>query len=198
MLSRRERKKEETRGSIINTAIALFREKGYYQTSMDEIAETVDVSKATLYNYFDDKGSILIAYFQSMIADYGKEIKTSLKEDQGIEARLAHLMDFKNQLLGDDVELTANYLKYRLQTLFDTDPFDHPDRSGLENVILEIMMEAQERGEIRGDIPALLITRSFLLLTVNYYLSSTYIQDPVEKENLKNQLLRLFLDGAKP
>jgi hypothetical protein len=60
------------------------------------------------------------------------------------------------------------------------------------------MMEAQERGEIRGDIPALLITRSFLLITVNYYLSSIYIQDPVEKENLKNQLLRLFLDGAKP
>jgi AcrR family transcriptional regulator len=198
MVTRRERKKEATRESIIQAAIPLFREKGYHKTSMDEIAEKVDVSKPTLYNYFQDKGAILIAYFQSIIADYDKEIKTSLKSYQGIKARLDNLLDFKNQSFGNDIELTANYLKYRLQTIFDKDLFDNPDRSGLENVILEIIKQAQEDGEIRGDIPALVIARTFLLSATNYFLSSIYIEDRGERENLKDQLLGLFLDGAQP
>ena len=196
MANRRERKKEETRGSILNNAIALFRAKGYYKTSMDEIAEKVDVSKPTLYNYFPDKGSILIAYFQSVFSDYGKEIEASFQSNQGIRAKLEHLLDFKNQTLGDDIELTANYLKYRLQTIFEKDLFDNPDRSGLENVILKIMVEAQQSGQLRSDIPPLVMTRTFLLLTVSYFLSGIYIEDPLERKNLKDQLLRLFLDGA--
>ncbi len=197
MANRRERKKEETRGSILNNAIALFRAKGYYKTSMDEIAEKVDVSKPTLYNYFPDKGSILIAYFQSVFSDYGKEIEASFQSNQGIRAKLEHLLDFKNQTLGDDIELTANYLKYRLQTIFEKDLFDNPDRSGLENVILKIMIEAQQSGQLRSDIPPLVMTRTFLLLTVSYFLSGIYIEDPLERKNLKDQLLRLFLDGAQ-
>jgi AcrR family transcriptional regulator len=197
-MNRRERKKEATRESIIQSAITLFKEKGYHKTSMDEIAEKVDVSKATLYNYFPDKGSILISYFQSSVTNYGKEIKTSLKREQGIRARLENLLDFKNQIFGNDVELTANYLKYRLQTIFDKDLFDNPDRSGLENVVLEIIMEAQSNGEIRDDLPPLVVARTFLLLATNYFLSSMYIEAPLERENLKDQLLRIFLDGAKP
>ena len=197
MINRRERKKEETRGSIINSAITLFQEKGYHKTSMDEIAEKVDVSKATLYNYFPDKGAILVAYFQSMIADYGQDIKTRLQDSQGIESRLENLLDFKQQILGNDIEITANYLKYRLQTIFDKDLFDNPDRSGLENVILAVMIDAQEKGEIRRDIPSLVLARTFLLLATNYFLSSIYMEDSVERENLKDQMLRIFLDGAK-
>lgn len=197
MINRRERKKEETRGKIINSAITLFQEKGYHKTSMDEIAEKVDVSKATLYNYFPDKGAILVAYFQSMIADYGQDIKTRLQENQGIESRLENLLDFKQQILGNDIEITANYLKYRLQTIFDKDLFENPDRSGLENVILAVMIDAQEKGEIRRDIPPLVLARTFLLLATNYFLSSIYMEDLVERENLKDQMLRIFLDGAK-
>jgi AcrR family transcriptional regulator len=198
MINRRERKKEATRRSIINNAIALFKKNGYHKTSMDEIAEKVDVSKATLYNYFQDKGSILIAYFQSIVADYGKETTASLKNNQGMKAKLDSLLGLKNQIFGNDIELTVNYLKYRLQTIFDKDLFDNPDRSGLENVVLEVMIEAQENGEIRVDIPPLVIARTFLLLATNYFISSVYIEDPVERDNLKDQLLQIFLDGAKP
>lgn len=196
-MNRRERKKEETRTNIINTAIDLFKKKGYYKASMDEIAEKVDVSKATLYNYFPDKGSILIAYFQSIVADYGNEMKSSLKNNQGIRAKLENLLDFKNQFFGSDIELTANYLKYRLQTIFDKDLFDNPDRSGLENVVLELVLAAQENGELRSDISPWVMARALLLLATNYFLSSIYIQDPVEMENLKDQLLQIFLNGAK-
>ncbi len=195
-MNRRERKKQETRLNIMDCAVDLFQEKGFPKTSMEEIAETADVSKGTLYNYFQDKESILSAYFQSIIADYGTEIKTILKDNQGIEARLNNLLDFKSELFGNNMELTVIYLRYRMQTIFESNPFDNPQRSGLENLIVEIIAEAQENGEIRRDIPTLVIARTFLLLTVNYFISSI-TNKSVIMGDLRNHLMELFLNGTK-
>lgn len=196
-MSRRERKKEETRSSIIDCAIRLFKEKGFQQTSMEEIAELSDVSKGTLYNYFPDKESILVGYFQSVIADYGMDIKDAMMEGKDLKSKLYNLLDFKKGMLGEDMELTGIYLKYRMQTLFNSDPFDNPNRSGLENVVLQIIKEAQEKEEIRSDIPAITIARSFLLLTVNYFITSITAKETMEMDNFKEQILELFLTGAK-
>src|SRR5690242_11836647 len=104
-MNRRERKKEETRLNIIDYAVDLFKKKGFHKTSMEEIAEKADVAKGTLYNYFEDKESILSAYFQTKFADYGKEFMSFFKDNQEIKARLSRLMDFKNEVFGDDAEL---------------------------------------------------------------------------------------------
>jgi AcrR family transcriptional regulator len=196
-MSRRERKKEETRSSIIDCAIRLFREKGFQQTSMEEIAEQSDVSKGTLYNYFPDKESILVGYFQSVIADYGLDINETFIVGKDLKSKLYNLLDFKKGILGEDMELTGIYLRYRIQTLFSSDPFDNPNRSGLENVVLQIIKEAQEKEEIRSDIPAITIARSFLLFTVNYFITTITAKEPMEMDNLKEQMLELFLTGAK-
>ncbi len=197
MINRRERKKEETRSNIVDYAIALFKEKGFPETSMEEIAEKVDISKATLYNYFPDKGSILAAYFQTVTAQYGKEIKERLADNRGIREKLNNLLDFKSRIFGDDLELTAFYFRYRLQTFLEGDPFNNPLRSGLEDIVLELFAAAREQGEIRDDIPALVIARNFLLLTAHHFISGVYAKDPAGAGHLKEQLINLFLDGAK-
>ena len=58
-LSRRERKKEETRERIFNVACKLFRDKGFENTTIDEIAEKADVAKGTFFNYFPRKEAVL-------------------------------------------------------------------------------------------------------------------------------------------
>jgi AcrR family transcriptional regulator len=196
-MNRRERKKEETRSSIINYAIGLFKDKGFQQTSMEEIAEKSDVSKGTLYNYFSDKESILVGYFQSTIADYGMGIKEAITDSKDLKSKLYNLLDFKKFIMGNDMELSTIYLRYRMQTLFSSDPFDNPNRSGFENIMLEIIKEAQDKMEIRSDIPAIIITRTFQLLTVNYFLSTINAKEPIEMDVLKTQLIELFLNGTK-
>lgn len=141
-MSRRERKKEETRRTIVNCAINFFKEKGFYETFMEEIAEKSDVSKGTLYNYFQDKESILVDYFQLLTADYGKEIKESLKRSRDITSRLNNLLDFINNLFRNNIDLAAIYFRYRMQAPLDSNPFDNPKRSGLEDSILAIIEEA--------------------------------------------------------
>lgn len=67
--NRRERKKTEQRRILLSVARALFEKKGYENTIVDEIAESADVSRGTLFNYFPNKESILNAIFEEEIQD---------------------------------------------------------------------------------------------------------------------------------
>ena len=57
--SRRARKKQATRQAIYDVAIRLFMERGYEQTTIDDIAGTADISRATFFNYYASKPEIL-------------------------------------------------------------------------------------------------------------------------------------------
>lgn len=58
-VSRRERKKRDTRRRIVQTALRVFAERGFEDATVDEIAEAADVAKGTIYNYFPTKEAML-------------------------------------------------------------------------------------------------------------------------------------------
>jgi AcrR family transcriptional regulator len=58
----RERKKADTRGRIIESAVRLFGERGIEEVTVDEIAVAADVGKGTVYNYFGAKEDIIVAF----------------------------------------------------------------------------------------------------------------------------------------
>ena len=53
------------RTRILETARSMFREKGFRQTTMDEIAKNLGISKAALYTYFKDKEELFKAAYES-------------------------------------------------------------------------------------------------------------------------------------
>ncbi|MEU1347603.1 TetR family transcriptional regulator [Streptomyces sp. NPDC005776] len=57
----RERKKRRTRDALIRTALDLFTTQGYEETTVDEIADAVEVSQRTFFRYFAGKESVAFA-----------------------------------------------------------------------------------------------------------------------------------------
>jgi AcrR family transcriptional regulator len=55
----REEQREEKRLAVLHTAAALFNEKGFHATSLDEVAERLNISKPTVYYYIKSKEEIL-------------------------------------------------------------------------------------------------------------------------------------------
>ncbi len=61
LADRKEREKKQRRNDITNAAEKLFISRGYDNVSMNEIADEVELSKATLYLYFKDKEALFFA-----------------------------------------------------------------------------------------------------------------------------------------
>lgn len=61
--TRHDRRKARTRAQIVAAANQLFAEKGYLETSVEDISELADVAARTIYMHFPSKAAILLDYF---------------------------------------------------------------------------------------------------------------------------------------
>jgi AcrR family transcriptional regulator len=59
-LGLRERKKLKTRAAIQREAMRLFSEKGFQATTIEDIAEAVEISPSTFFNYFPSKDALVL------------------------------------------------------------------------------------------------------------------------------------------
>jgi AcrR family transcriptional regulator len=63
----REAKKQKIRASIIENAVALFRESGFEATTVRKVAERCELSEATFFNYFPTKDAVLSAWAHGVV-----------------------------------------------------------------------------------------------------------------------------------
>jgi AcrR family transcriptional regulator len=73
-VGRRERKKLETRKRIFESGVALFATHGYDSTTMEQIGERADVSRATVFNYFARKEDIVFEWVGRMRAEFARAL----------------------------------------------------------------------------------------------------------------------------
>src|ERR1700738_4116673 len=59
---RRQRRSTETRERLFRAALRLFAEKGFAETTVEDITNAADVGKGTFFNYFPSKDHLLIAF----------------------------------------------------------------------------------------------------------------------------------------
>jgi len=80
-LSLRERKKAQTRADLMHAAAALFAERGYENTNVDDIVERANYSRATFFRWFGTKEEVLFADVPEQLAEVDSRLRGSPDND---------------------------------------------------------------------------------------------------------------------
>src|SRR4030042_625741 len=84
-MSRREREKQGRKNTIIEAAEGLFSEKGFKETTMQEISERVELSKGTIYLYFKSKEELYLSVCVKGVAEFGEDLEAAARSAGGLE-----------------------------------------------------------------------------------------------------------------
>ncbi|MFG2022091.1 TetR family transcriptional regulator [Streptomyces sp. NPDC048825] len=82
----RERKKQRTRDALVRAALELFTSKGYERTTVDEIADAVDVSQRTFFRYFAGKEEAAFAVLEMAEAHFLDLVRERPPHESPLEA----------------------------------------------------------------------------------------------------------------
>ncbi|MEW1795615.1 MULTISPECIES: TetR/AcrR family transcriptional regulator [Streptomyces] len=88
----------DTRQRIQDVALELFAEQGYEKTSLREIAEHLDVTKAALYYHFKTKEDIVISLFQDLARPVDELIAWGESQPQTLEVKKEVLRRYSDSL----------------------------------------------------------------------------------------------------
>ena len=196
--SRRARKKAAVRARIVTAGIELFSRHGIAEVTVDQIAEAADVGKGTIYNYFQTKEDIVVAF----MIDLERRVQARLSRFTASEASLhsiltafirfqfrlkAHHHDFVRVFLGQMFLHTGQFVPYMAEMQRVIDP-------PLETLFGDL----QRRGAIRTDmsLPELIL----VFKTIQLGLTALWaIEGPpfrTAKRTLKQEMT-LFCEGLK-
>ena len=172
-LTRREREKKVREEEIVAAAEKIFFEKGFHDTSMDEIAKASQFSKKTLYQYFLNKEDLYFTVaareFKIVIAYFDKGLKkgrTGLEKVRSLsEAYHAYYKDFPQSFA------LMNYCQF-IQT--PRENISHYNeilelRKNLFKDFADVIDEGKADGSIRKDLDTKETVSSLFMLVTGFF-----------------------------
>ena len=151
-----------TRGKIIDAAWRLFYRQGYDDTTVEEIIEESGTSRGSFYHYFPGKDDLL-----STLADVFDRKYEALMQTMDPEMdRFDQLMYLNRELFAmmegsTPLDLVARLYSSQLVTRGDKSLMDH--NRIYYRLLRQIVLQGQERGELRGDVTVNEMVRAYAL-----------------------------------
>jgi AcrR family transcriptional regulator len=182
---------------ILGAAIRLFTRKGYVNTSMDDIAEAVGLTKGGLYHYVGKKEDLLTdihdeffdAFFARMSAAVESAANPQNKLRNWVRAHATIMRDYQGHIkvfFTEIDQLPEDTLKRMVER-----------RDRVQGMLTEILAAGVEKGEIRGDVNPQIT--SFLILGMINWLYVWYRPEGAASiEAITGDILLLVLHGLSP
>lgn len=157
--ARRRKQGEETKKRLMETAAALFRERGFQNVTVDEIIEKANSSKGGFYNHFSSKEELLFRMTDLLDESYSNY----LKELSGHENPVNKIIDFSGYIftvMKEKIGLEYLAVIYSAQIRDTAFPnFSITPQRTYYQALEKFIEEGQAIGEIRVDLPTDLIIR---------------------------------------
>jgi AcrR family transcriptional regulator len=116
-------KGEETRSRILLAALRLFRERGFDETTMRDIASAAQVAIGAAYYYFDSKEALVMAFYGEASQTMHEQIEAALGRKIDLKARLRAVIDVKLEYFGPNRKFLGALLRHAADPEHPLSPF---------------------------------------------------------------------------
>jgi len=142
-------RRSEREDQLLETATRLFKQKGYHNTSMQDIADALGVQKGSLYYYIDSKEELLRQLLERATSFLGAQIDEIYAADLSPTEKLARALENHAETMMNNLDLVAVYLNEyrnlpppRLREALAV-------RKHYEQVLMQILSDGIAAGEFR-------------------------------------------------
>ncbi|MFF5178920.1 TetR family transcriptional regulator [Micromonospora sp. NPDC000316] len=152
---------EQTRQLIRDTAMRLFRERGYAQTTMRAIAQEAGVAVGNAYYYFGSKDHLIQEFYAQSQIEHRAAAQPVLDRENAFAARLAGVLHAAIDVLTPSHEFAASFFKMAAEPTSPLSPFSAESSAPREAAIglfAEVLngSTAKVDPELRPQLPELL------------------------------------------
>jgi TetR/AcrR family fatty acid metabolism transcriptional regulator len=137
---------------IINAAIKVFADKGFYTANVADVAKEAGVADGTIYLYFKNKDDLLISLFETKMEEILLRFSSLLNSTRNAEEKLRQFIHLYFQMIEEDQNL-AEVFQVELR---QSDKFlkDYHNQKFIDflNLIGDILHQGQSDGQFKTDI----------------------------------------------
>jgi TetR/AcrR family transcriptional regulator, fatty acid metabolism regulator protein len=194
----KEKQRQERAALILQAAEEVLAEKGYHDTSMDEIAARVGVAKGTLYQHFPSKEDLIFALFERELEmslhTIEQIVATTLPARTKLERILRHMY---GELLGKRMQLLISLLTdMDVHKGLIAKKLQMRDRmQELATGIRAVLEEGKEDGTFDPAIPTTVMLMTFFSLLSPHGIEHLIAREQLSPEELVSYVERIYFTG---
>lgn len=179
---------------IISTAIDIFAEKGFQQTTMQEIAETAGIGKGTIYRFYPSKDELLSSLVKFAIDEVTEAIREELSHTESIVDKLKTIIAVEIAYYDEHPNLAKFLIREVLGYRVKFEEHIKQIQASRTSIIEPIIREGMESGvlnEVNPTTVAASLEGMILASVIQWFLLDT----DFPREEIQNDLDTMLLDG---
>ncbi len=199
-VSLRERQRQERERLILRAAADLFIERGYHDTSMDDIAARVGIAKGTVYLHFASKEDLALALIEQGARTFAQRLDAILASDGTPRAKLEMIFERAYGAMADELSQAFNGIFHSPEVMARL----HEKRETLASLwegptarLTELLEEGKAAGEFDPEMPTPIMLSLLLGLLAPHRWERPLAskQSPAE---IARHVKRFFFKGIAP
>lgn len=196
--SLKERQREERARLILEAAQTILLERGYHETSIDDIAAQVGIAKGTVYLHFPSKEDLMIALVERQLQNFVQVIEAVAASTSSARQRLEAIL----QRTYDPSE--ARRMQIFLEVFGSADMRSrfaekHERTQPIIDHVRHLLREIIEQGKAQGEFDPQISTKVMIVMYLNLLSPRNYhhltTDQTVAFEELLPQIIQIFFHG---
>ena len=141
--TRSTRRAEDTRRKIYEAAMELFREKGFEETTMRDIAAKAGVALGGAYYYFSSKDAIVLEFYRQMQDASNPLMLATLEGKKKLGDRIRCVVEGRLQLLEPNRKFCAALFRHAPDSADPLSPFSEESRQMREGAVEQMRVAVE-------------------------------------------------------